>query len=233
MFLFLTMRIESVPKHVRMITMTIQRKQWWMSNALIVASFVLVLFFPTEDNFQTVATNSFFLVIMPLVFIRYFLREPWVNFGFSMGNISQGIGWLLFFLGGTIVALAGTYRYTHFLSTIAVPLSVRSSFVSFLLYISIVATIFFIQEIFFRGFVLNIWKRLWQSTGAIFAQAILAVALSFFGSSTPSGAILLVLGIASLCGGFIASRSQSILYSFFFFFISAILTIVTLLIFVR
>lgn len=212
--------------------MPVRNKQLWMSNVLIIVCLAATAFFPTDGGFQSMVASLAFLVLLPILFIRFFLRRPLADFGVSWGDAIQGMLWLVAFLVVIIVLFVWAHQYTDSLLRDQIPLSVRSGFSSFLIYISIAGLLLAAQEFFFRGFVLNVWKTTIGS-GAILAQMLFSLVLPLVASRGLPGVGTLSIAILSLCSGWIAYRSRSIWYSFFFFFISAILGISMVLVFVR
>lgn len=210
----------------------VQNKQLWMSNSIVVASLVLVAFFPIDDGFQSMIASVAFLVVLPVLFIHVFLKEKTAAFGVSWGKVTQGVVWLTLFLLIVVGMFVVAYKYTNAFLQTTIPFSVQSSFSSFLIYITILGILIASQEFFFRGFVLNIWKKT-LGYRAIFVQAAFSLVLSMIRSHGHIEFRTLVIAAFSLCAGWIAYRSQSIWYSFFFFFISAILGVAMVLVFVR
>jgi membrane protease YdiL (CAAX protease family) len=202
-----------------------------MSNVIIVASLLGVMFFPTDGGFQTIIATITFLIILPVLFIRFFLKEELSLFGTSWGNVTQGMFWLVLSLIFVIGSFAGLYRYTSVLSQINVPLLIRQSFSVFLIYAVSTAILFGAQEFFFRGFILNVYRKIFGYK-AIAAQAIFAIILSLV-KTNGLGIETGIISLFAMYSGWMAYRSQSIWYSFLFFLTSAILGIAVVLVFIK
>lgn len=215
-----------------MMNISVRNKQLWMSNVVIAASLVAAAFFPTDGGFQSMISSIAFLVVLPILFIRFFLREEVSDFGVTWGNVQQGLIWLITLLVVIVTLFVWAQRYTDALLQGDVPLSVRSNFAMFLVYIFVAGILLAAQEFFLRGFALNIWKRT-IGLGAIPAQAMLSMVLPIVKSRGHIGLDTLMLVVFSLYTGWMAYRSRSIWYSFFFFFISAILGILMILVFAK
>lgn len=211
---------------------SLQHKQFWMSNALIVASLLFAALFPTDGGFQSVVSVIAFLVVLPTIFIRFFLREKLSDFGVSWGNMMQGMSWLAVSLLVVAGSFAVLQHFTDVLSHIQIPLSVRRNFAVFLIYLVSTGIFLAVQEFFFRGFILNTYKKVF-GYAAIFAQIVFSVLFLLIKTQGSVGIDTIVVSILSLYSGWIAYRSRSIWYSFFFFFISAILGMAIVLVFIK
>lgn len=212
-------------------SMMITQRQWWMSNVVIVASVLAVKLFPTHDSIESLLAGFVFLVVLPYLFVRMFLKQKIADFGWSFGNVTQGIIWLIV---GLLIAIGGIVTAVHYSvigSYFVVPASARLSFLMFLVYIGIAGMYIFILEFFFRGFVLNLWKNA-LGNYAILAQGILFIIMVIV-ASRQFTLLTTAIFAMSLMSGAVVARSQSILYSFIFSYISVILGIVSIIMFVK
>ena len=212
---------------------SLQNKQFWMSNALIIVSLCAALWFPTDNALQALASGVVFLVVLPLLFIKLFLKKTFASFGFSWGNIRQGSVWLIVLLVAIALCLVGIVQFTTMLNQFIVPVSIRSSFSMFLLYIMITGVYIMMFEFFFRGFVFFVWEKVIGIKIALCVQTILFIVFLTVGVRGNVDIFLIVIGAMSLLSGFLVFRSRSIAYSFLFSYISAILGIGSVILFVK
>jgi membrane protease YdiL (CAAX protease family) len=207
-------------------------KPWWMSHAAIALCLFAATFFPFEDVFQKTVARIAFLVVLPLIFIRFFLKRRLRDFGWTSGDMAVGIRWSGMFLTMEVAIGVAVFRYTEIFANLTIPQSVRASFAMFLTYIGFSVIFLVVQEIFFRGFVLRLWQERfgWK---AVPAQALLSVlpALAAW-QSVSWGAIVFAWMVAN-ASGWIAYRSGSIVYALLFSSFSAILGISSVLLFVK
>lgn len=203
-----------------------------MSNTLIVASMLAAAFFPTADAVQALVSESIFLIVLPAVFTRFFLKEKLSSIGLSLGNEVRGGLWLGTLIAVTFLCIALATHYTDILSQFTIPLSVRLSFLVFLIYTLIAGMYIFIFEFFFRGFVFFVWERV-VGINAIFIQTVFFMVFFLLASYGKVSAPFFIMSVMAIGSGLLVERSRSILYSFLFSYISVILGVGSILFFVK
>jgi len=188
-----------------------ENKEIIITSAVIVFCLLLSLFFPVQNSIQLLTRNIFFLIIVPILYYKLILKKNISNFGLTLGDKKAGIIWgfLMFFV--ILVIFFLLYSYTDFKKNYLLSSYIVHNFWIFLLYELILANIFvFIQEFFWRGFVLLYFSK---------KIGLLAILLQFFlyvliliptGNSFWQMAPTLVI---SLFSGIIVYKSRSIFYS--------------------
>lgn len=210
----------------------LRNKTLWMGNAIIAASLATTLFFPAQNGIQAIITALVFLVIMPTLFVRWFLKRPLAEFGITRGNVFSGSVWLCVLLVGVVAVYTYAYYATNIFADVSMPFLVRSDFSFFLIYAGILGTTFLIQEFFFRGFMTALWRPTFGSV-TVLLQALLATLFPLAQSGWYISPVTPITFVLSLGAGWVAYQSRSIWFSFFFFFFSVILGITYALVFGR
>jgi hypothetical protein len=210
----------------------IYNKKLWMSNAVIIASLLLALYFPVDNVIQLLVAHIVFLVALPLLYIHFLLKEKVSAFGISWGKVGEGSLWLALGLIVIGIGLGVLSQFTDILSRFSLPLTLRLSFGLFLLYLAIIGIYIFIFEFFFRGFVLFVWESV-LGMKAIVVQTYFFMMFIMLLSYQKTVISLIFITVMALLSGLIATRSRSIVYSFSFSYISAILGIVSVILFVK
>ncbi|PJA89355.1 MAG: hypothetical protein CO138_00930, partial [Candidatus Moranbacteria bacterium CG_4_9_14_3_um_filter_33_15] len=59
----------------------------------IVACLLLSFFFPSKSEIQNLIGNLFFLVIAPILYIKFVLKEKINQFGLNLKNKKEGFLW--------------------------------------------------------------------------------------------------------------------------------------------
>lgn len=210
----------------------LKNKNLWMSNAVMVASLLLALYFPVDNVIQLLVSHIVFLVVLPILYIKFLLKEKITSFGIAWGKVGEGSLWLFL---GLIVVAGGLFFLSHatnLLNRFALPLELRLHFGFFLLYLFIIGIYLFIFEFFFRGFVFFVWERV-IGKEAIIVQAGFFLIFIMLIPYQKTATALLGVAVMALWSGFLVSRSRSIVYSFSFSYISVILSIVSVILFVK
>mgnify|MGYP001056319019 CR=1 FL=1 len=171
---------------------------------------------------QSIFVYAVFLLILPMAFVRFVLREPAANFGLQVKRLSRkDAAWFaVLFLS----ALAVTFLAAEVFDTQAFlkpPEFALVSFWLFLLFVVLLHGIFtFFYEVFFRGFLLLGTARSlghWSILLSFFAFLV------FLWASGTLGWQNVPVIISSLFAGVLAYRTRSILWSFLFSFFFGIL----------
>jgi len=178
----------------------------------IVACLLLSFFFPSKSEIQNLIGNLFFLVIAPILYIKFVLKEKINQFGLNLKNKKEGFLWGSLMLILSCVAMYLLMTKTIFLSNYEVLVSMTKDFSIFLLMILIFFNfILFIQEYFFHGFVLSFFS-LYVGKWAILIQfGIYFLTIFIFKQNLWIFSPSLIL---SLTGGITAYKTQSMVYSY-------------------
>ena len=176
------------------------------------ACLLLSFFFPSKNEIQNLIGNLFFLVIAPILYIKFILKEKISQFGLNLKNKREGFLWgsLMFILSCATMYLLMTK--TSFLSSYEVLVSMTKDFSIFLLMTLVFFNfILFIQEYFFHGFILSFFS-LYIGKWAILIQfGIYFLTILIFKQNLWNFFPSLIL---SLTGGVTAYRTQSMVYSY-------------------
>ena len=188
-------------------------KELAVASVVIFLCLVLVATFPVSDIVQSVSRSIFFLIILPILYIKFILKENLAAWGWNLGNRKQGLflSVAAFFLGLVIFYLL--IRFTSFSSHYQIDSSVKTNFFLFLLYELFFLNIFFFaQEVFFKSFVLFVFRK--YAYWSVIIQAgmyflLLIVSKNFSFQTSPFMFI-------SLLGGWLAYKTKSFFYSYIF-----------------
>jgi membrane protease YdiL (CAAX protease family) len=205
-----------------LIEILIANKEITITFCIILFCLLLSLFFPVNNSAQLLTKNIFFLILVPILYYKMILKKNISSFGLSLGDKKAGIFWGIVLLLINLAFFYLLYTFTAFEKNYILPNYIVHNFWIFLLYELILVNIFvFIQEFFYRGFILLYFSKQIGPL-AIFIQFIFFVLFLLpTGSSFWQMSPALVI---SLTSGIIVYRSRSILYSW----ISTILSLIIL-----
>ncbi len=188
------------------------RKENLITLAVIVVCLGLFLVFPTAGTFQKITSALFFFLIVPVLHIKLILKKDLRAFGWNIGDYRAGVSWGLLALAISLLSAYGLIKFTSFAKDFQLPQAATQNFWIFILYeLGLVNILFFLQEFFFKGFVLFSFAEklgLWSALISFFIFSTLA----FLGGSPML--IMLPAIIFSLTGGIVACKSGSFLYSY-------------------
>lgn len=180
------------------------------------------VFFPAEGYFQYKAVAVIFLIIVPFLYSKYFLRDEKFFQKFTIGNWKKNLQWLSVGLLIATVLAALVFKYSDFLQQYTLAKSIKTSFKTFLIYEF--TGVFFtvaVYELFFRNFLFFYFLKI-IGKWAILVQFLFFVLLIFMIPSLPIWYYITYLIFAPIAG-WIAYKSDSILYSFLGQFVFVIL----------
>jgi len=196
-------------------------KEFILSIVFILSILIVYSFFPVNGLFQQTTVMVVFFGILPFLFNKIILKNNFSIFGLQVGSWGQGLIWGVpsFFIS-VVLFFLGLY-FIDFFRKRGVPETILFDFKKFVFYeIFSVLPVIFIYDLFFRGFATSILKiklKYW----VVGLQALLFFGL-VFGSNSFSASIIPFLINAPLAG-WIAYKSESILYSTLFQFIVLII----------
>lgn len=198
---------------------------------LIIACSVLFISFPSNNAIQKFTGQIFFLVAVPVGYIKLILKKDLKDFGLSWGNKKDGLLWSAV---GLAVILAGTYltiNYTTFANSYSLPAYIINNFWYFLLYELVFSNIFTICLIFFLcGFVLFSLAPKFSHWSIIIQSALYILYHIYFKS--PYGEMIYIF-VLFLILGLVTWRTKSIVYPYAIILISSILTDAYLIHFIK
>lgn len=195
-------------------------KNFWITLVIALVCLILSASFPVQNQFQIISRSIFFLVIIPVLYIKLILKEDLRDWGWNLQNKKTGIIWSLSAIGLGAVIFYLLYRFTGFLENYKLSPAIKNNFGFFLFYELVVFNIFlFAQEFFFKGFLLFALKK--YAYWGIFIQSgiyfiLLAVSKNFSYQSAP-------LIFFSLLGGLVAYKSKSVVYSYLSVFLFSLI----------
>ncbi len=192
-------------------------KDFLITTIVILFCLGLFIYFPTRNSIQGLTKNIFFLFFVPLLYIKFILKENVNEWGLNMQNKKEGFAWAILML---ILSLAIVYIFIHYTSfAIHYPLSslIINSFWGFLVYILVFLNLsLFLQEYFFHGFVLtNFARKLSYKSILVQAGLYLAMILLISGNFSQLLWQLIPFIITIFTGGVTAYKSKSMVYSYF------------------
>lgn len=196
-------------------------KKFFLANKEFLVSLVLAFFclflsfsFPTRGFFQLITKNLFFLLIIPALYIKFILKKELQEFGFNLKNKEDGITWGIFVLLFSLLVSFLSVKFTSFENNYLLPEEVTVNFIVFLIYeLLFVNFLLFIQDFFYRGFILFTLKEKMSFWAIPIQSAVFALGLIFTGNISLSSSVTIML---SLGGGLIAYKSKSFVYAYLY-----------------
>ena len=198
-----------------------KKKEFFLINLFIISVLIIYALFPAKGIFQQVVVMYVFFGVIPILFNKFILKNNFNVFGIRIGNWRQGLvfGGANLFISGALFFL-GVYLFDFFRKR-GVPETIVFSFKNFLFYETIlVLPVIFIYDLFFRGFIVSTLKTK-LGYWVIALQTVLFFGL-VFGSGSFSFSIIPFLINAPLVG-WLAYKSESILYSTLFQFVALVI----------
>ena len=182
-----------------------------------------------SGSVQSLLFGIIFLALVPVLYVRFVLKESLSTIGFTWKTEYPGIP-AVFFAVSAVLSIWFLLLQWYDLGTLySLPPVVRTSFPWFLFYGGVlVAVIAFLYEVFFRGLVMLSWFASF-GIAAVFLQfgfllALLAISGGLLWQNVP----MLLSGFAS---GFVAYHTRSLFYSWMTAWLSMLLADVLFLVF--
>lgn len=183
-----------------------------ISSAVILLCLLLVSSFPVQGNMQIFSSILFFLFILPVLYIKFILKQDLDRFGFNLKNKLAGLRWSLAMLIVSFLVVSLLMHFYEFEQKYLIPAYLAQSYWSFLFYeLVLVNFLLFIQEFFFRGFVLFSFAEKLNFFAPFVQFLIFALFLAATDSIGWKAAPSIIL---SLTGGIVAYKSKSIIYPY-------------------
>ncbi len=190
-------------------------RRFLITFLLVIFSLLFLFFFSESETvspiLQQFIVSIVFFLIIPLVYSRIVMKEPWENIGFQKGYFWTGL-----FLG--ILSVLFTFSifwwtinfFPSFKESYVLPGIVQVSFWWFVFYeLIVVSILLMLYEVFFRGLIQFFWLKdfgMW----AILIQTLFFVLFSINDISWQRFPLLLFCPFA----GLIVYFSKSLWYSF-------------------
>lgn len=172
------------------------------------------VFFPTENLFQYKLSPIFFLIIVPFLFGKYFLKKETILARINTDNWKKGLLLIIISVFCSLVIALLLFKYTDLLKHYLLSPSVKNSFGKFFLYeLTGVAFTVAIYELFFRGFVMFYYSPIVKRY-SIVIQAVFFLFLLLLFFDLPYWFFITYI-IFTPFAGWIAYESKSLVYSYF------------------
>ncbi len=169
--------------------------------------------FPTQNSVQTITKNLFFLILLPIAYVKIILKKDLADFGCNLKNPITSLAWGAITALFTLFLLYLMLNYTQFKANYTLSDYIKNNFWLFLAYeLLIVNFTVFASSFFFQGFLLSVLQKKFKHW-AIAVQAILFFTLLFFTKALSWQSASLVL--LSVTAGFLAYKTKSFFYSYF------------------
>lgn len=206
---------------------TEKEKHFIGTGALIAACLIFFAFFEESSSLSSVIQGFIigllFFLLLPLAYVRLVLKRPLTLLGFCLPQ-SPLVATLwagLLGIGGFFVCWGVVYLDPMFVSQVAFPVLVETSFWWFVLYaLFLVPLILAMYEVFFRGLVQKVWLgNTWPAVGI---QWVMFVALLLLSTGLEKANIPLI--ISAFVSGIVAKKTDSVWFSLLSSYLAVILT---------
>jgi membrane protease YdiL (CAAX protease family) len=187
-------------------------KEFVITSLFIIASLIVYGIFPSNNTFQQIAATIFFLIILPIFFIKYFLKRDYIYFENIYGDYKKGLLWGFVSLLISILVFYFLYTYFSFFRHYNVPIFITKSFINFIFYeFIIVLPIIILYELYFRGFIMLYYEKFFKYWSNLL-QLLIFLSMILILSSDNIYYFLPYLIFAPLAG-MITIKSKSFIYS--------------------
>jgi membrane protease YdiL (CAAX protease family) len=183
-----------------------------ISSAIVLLCLLLAVKFPAQGSLQLFSSMLFFLFLLPILYIKIILKQNLADFGFNLQNKLTGLLWGFGMLLVSFLILFILLHFYNFAQNYLIPAYLAQNFWSFLFYeLILVNFLLFIQEFFFKGFLLFLFAKHFGLWSVILQSLIFILFLVTTSSLNWKLAPILIL---SVTGGVVAYKSKSFIYSF-------------------
>lgn len=183
-----------------------------ISSVVILTCLLLLAFFPTQGSLQNFSASLFFLFLLPILYIRFILKKDLRNFGFNLQNAQAGFVWAIGMFFVSALLIFALMYFFDFENKYLLPAYLAQNFNLFLFYeLILVNFILFLQEFFFKGFILFLFSEKLGFVTVIIQALIFTLFLLFASDLIWKLAPFIIL---SFTGGIVAYKSRSFLYSY-------------------
>lgn len=173
---------------------------------------LLAVTFPTTGDFQLLSRIVFFLVVLPILYIKFILKKNVGDFGLNLSDNRTGFIWAFIMLMASFLITLGLFYFFHLENKYIIPTYVINNFWVFVFYEMVVMNfIIFVFEFFFRGFLQTVLEK---KIGIWAPLAQCGIFLGFLFLTQKLAWQYAPLIILSLTGGVVAYKSKSFVYSY-------------------
>jgi len=131
--------------------MLIEKRSLAIIGVTILATLLYALF-PREGIFQDFVAAAMFLCVMPLLFVRFLLRESVAQFGIRVGNYRLGLLWAILTTTGIVIAFLLLLSFTGIIKGYHIDF-LQGNFTLYVLYVMLITAYAVVQTGFLQGFV--------------------------------------------------------------------------------
>lgn len=183
-----------------------------ISLAIFAICAVLAIFFPAQGSMQQFSSAFFFLFLLPFLYVRFILKKDLSQFGFNLRNNKTGLLWALAMLPISFLFVFILIQFFDFRENYQLPAYLGSNFWAFLFYeLVLVNFVFFLQEFFFKGFLLSIIAERLGLLSFLIQALLFALFISIPAFDWMNAKYI----ILAFTGGIVAYKSKSFLYAYF------------------
>lgn len=210
-----------------------ERKEFLVTGGVVLTTLV---FLPSLEQhstinpvFQSLIASAVLFLVLPLLYCKIILKQPWSVLGLQKGSIWAGLGGSIIALVSGLIFLFGLMHFTPLFHEVHLPRSIEENFFLFLLYeVVLNGWVTLLIEVFFRGLVMFLWLRRLGFISVFIQAALFAGFIFLTDDMTPA---MIPLLLFSPLAGLIAYQSRSLLASwgaswFFVFLADALILIV-------
>lgn len=209
-----------------------ERKEFIVTGGVVLTALVLLPSLEQHSTmdpiFQSLIVSAVLFLVLPLLYCKIVLKQPWSALGLRKGSVWAGLGGSLVALVSGLVFLFGLIHFTPVFDRMYLPRAVEESFFLFLLYeVVLNGWITLLIEVFFRGLVMFVWLRSLGFLSVLIQAGLFGGFLYLTNDITPS---MIPLLLFSPLAGLIAYQSRSIFASWgaswFFVFLADVLILI-------
>lgn len=188
-------------------------QELFSTSLVILACLFLFSIFPTKNIFQEIISSLTFFFVVPILYVKIILKKDLKEFGIQLGDRRKGIIFSSLALIMSLLIAYVFFQYSSFSKNYTLPEIIKNNFIFFIIYeLFIVGFFTALYEFFFRGFIqFSFLKKV--GFWSIILQTVLFV-LMFLVTGSFGWSIVPFVVIAPF-SGFVAWKSNSIVYSFF------------------
>lgn len=173
----------------------------------------LSIAFPTQNSAQEITKSIFFLILLPVAYIKIILKKNLSDFGWNLKNKNVALRWGSGVAIFTIILFYLMLNYTDFRTGYTLESYIKTNFWLFLAHELIVINFtVFVLSSFFQGFILSIFQEKFESWSIAAPSGIFFTVLFFTESFSWQ---TLPLALLSVAGGFLTWKTKSFFYSYF------------------
>ncbi|MDO8240580.1 MAG: hypothetical protein Q7T51_01150 [Candidatus Moranbacteria bacterium] len=183
-----------------------------ISSVVVLICIILLVFFPVQGVLQDFSKYLLFLFILPALYIKLVLKKDLRDFGLNLQNPRLGLVWAAMMLVVSVLSVSILFQFFDFANKYTIPAYLGTYFWAFLLNeLVLVALLLFINDFFFKGFVLFTLAKKFSLASAIIQALVFVLFTLSTGSLDWHLAPTIILAFT---GGIATYKSRSFVYSF-------------------